>query len=179
MLIDIITFIILCLALYKGFRKGLVVAVFSFLAFVIGIAAALKLSAAAAEYLGASISISERWLPVLAFVVVFIIVVLLVRLGAKLIEGALRVVLLGWLNKLGGLVFYALVYLFIFSTLLFYAVQLHLIKPQTTEASVTYHFIQPIGPKIMDMMGAVFPFLKDTFEDLLQFFDKAADKTKD
>jgi hypothetical protein len=31
----------------------------------------------------------------------------------------------------------------------------------------------------MDMMGAVFPFLKDTFEDLLQFFDKAAAKTKD
>jgi len=47
------------------------------------LAAALKLSALAASYLGENVNISQRWLPVIAFAVVFIIIVLLVRLAAK------------------------------------------------------------------------------------------------
>src|SRR5215213_4015748 len=128
MFIDLIAIGLIALAIIKGFRNGLVVAIFSLLAFVIGLAAALKLSAVVAEYLGTNTNIAQRWLPVLAFAIVFFIVVLLVRLGAKAIEGALRIVMLGWLNKLGGIVFYALLYLFIFSILLFYAQQLHIIN---------------------------------------------------
>ena len=122
MLIDVIALVLLLVAIFKGMRKGLVVALFSFLGFIIGLAAALKLSAAAAEYIGSNTNISQRWLPVLAFIVVFIIVVFLVRLGAKLVERVVRVAMLGWLNKLGGVVFYILIYFFIFSILLFYAV---------------------------------------------------------
>jgi membrane protein required for colicin V production len=176
MLIDIIAFILLLLALYKGFQKGLVVALFSFLAFVIGLAAALKLSAVAASYIGNAVNISQRWLPVVAFLAVFIGVVLLIRLGAKLIEGALQVVMLGWLNRLGGIVFYLLIYLFIFSVLLFYATQLQLIKPETTHSSATYAYIQPIGPKIIGVMGSILPFFKDMFTELLNFFDGVQEK---
>ena len=138
MIIDIIVFFLLVLALFKGWRNGLVLAIFSFLSFIIGLAAALKLSAVVAGYLGDNTSISQRWLPVLAFVLVFFLVVLLVRLGAKAIEGVLQLATLGWLNKLGGIIFYGLLYLFIFSVLLFYAQQLNIIKPQTADVSVTY-----------------------------------------
>src|SRR3954467_3587340 len=106
MIIDIITLVLLVLAIFKGIRNGLVLAIFSFLAFIIGLAAAMKLSAVVAGYLGTNTSISQRWLPVLAFAIVFFIVVFLVRLGAKAIEGALKLVMLGWLNKLGGIIFY-------------------------------------------------------------------------
>jgi membrane protein required for colicin V production len=177
MLIDIIAFVLLLLALYKGMQKGLVVAVFSFLAFVIGLAAALKLSAVAAAYIGDAVNVSQRWLPVLAFLAVFLIVVLLIRLGAKLVEGALQIVMLGWLNKLGGILFYALIYFFIFSILLFYATQLNLIKPATIESSFSYSFIQPIGPDIVNVLGSVIPVFKGLFSDLLQFFDDAARKS--
>lgn len=177
MLIDLIAFCLVLLALFKGLQKGLVVALFSFLAFVIGLAAALKLSAVAAAYIGDAVSVSQRWLPVLAFLAVFIIVVLLIRLGAKLIEGALQIAMLGWLNKLGGVFFYALIYFFIFSVLLFYATQLNIIKPATTDSSFSYSFIQPIGPRIINVLGAVLPLFKDLFSELLQFFDDAATKT--
>src|SRR5215212_75124 len=99
MFIDIIALILLVWASFKGLRNGLVVGVFSFLAFIIGLAAALKLSIVAANYLGSNTNIGERWLPFIAFALVFFIVVLLVRLGAKAIEGALRLAMLGWLNK--------------------------------------------------------------------------------
>ena len=94
MVIDIIVLLLLVLAIFKGYTKGLVVAVFSFLAFIIGLAAALKLSTLVADYLGTATSISSRWLPFLAFTLVFIAVILLVRLGAKLIEGSLRLAML-------------------------------------------------------------------------------------
>ena len=170
MIIDIIVIILLIFAIFKGLRNGLVVAVFSFLAFVIGLAAALKLSTVVAEYLGTNTNISQRWLPVLAFAIVFLIVVFLVRLGAKAIEGMLRLVMLGWLNKIGGLIFYALLYLFIFSIILFYAVQLNIFKPETLETSTTYSYIQPIGPKVISALGVILPFFKDMFAELELFF---------
>jgi membrane protein required for colicin V production len=171
MLIDIIAFILLLIAAFKGLRKGLIVAIFSFLAFVIGLAAALKLSTAMADYIGQNVDVSQRWLPFLAFIIVFLIVVLLIRLGAKLLEGAVKMVMLGWLNRIGGMIFYILIYFFIYSILLFYATQLNLIKPETIKASVTYDYIAPFGPKVMDVLGAVIPFFRDMFDELLRFFD--------
>lgn len=170
MIIDLIVIILLIFAIFKGLRNGLVVAIFSFLAFVIGLAAALKLSTVVADYLGTNTNISQRWLPVLAFAIVFLIVVFLVRLGAKAIEGALKLVMLGWLNKIGGIVFYALLYLFVISIFLFYAQQLNIIKPETLQASAMYPYIQPIAPKLVSALGVVLPFFKNMFAELEMFF---------
>lgn len=178
MLIDFISVGLLILSIFKGFRNGLVVAIFSFLAFVIGLAAALKLSTVVADYLGTSTNISQRWLPILAFAIVFFIVVFLVRLGAKAIESALKLAMLGWLNKLGGVVFYFLLYFFIYSIVLFYATQLHIIKPETSQVSVTYPLIYPLAPSVMDLLGSILPFFKNMFAELENFFDHLSKKAQ-
>jgi membrane protein required for colicin V production len=174
--IDIIVLGLLLLAIFKGLRKGLVLAVFSFLAFVIGLAAALKLSAVVARYLGESTNVSGHWLPVLAFVLVFAAVLLLVRLGAKLIEGALQLVLLGWVNRIGGVLFFALLYLFLFSILLFWADNLHLLRAPLKASSVTWPWLQPLAPKIIGALGTVLPFFRDLFTQLSAFFGGVAQK---
>ncbi len=176
MLIDIIVIILLVMAIFKGLRKGLIVAIFSFLAYLIGLAAALKLSTFMADYIGSNVEISQRWLPFLAFFVVFILVVFLVRLGAKAIEGAVRMMMLGWLNRIGGVLLYILMYFFIYSIILFYAAQLHLIKPEMVQASATYHYIAPFAPKVLDILGAIIPFFRNMFDELLQFFGKVGEK---
>jgi len=176
MIIDFIATGLLVLAIIKGFRNGLVVAVFSLLAFIIGLAAALKLSAVVAAYLETSTNISHRWLPILAFAIVFFVVVLLVRLGAKAIEGGLRMAMLGWLNKLGGVVLYLLLYFFIFSIFLFYAAQLHIIKPETAQTSAAYPLLYPVAPAVMDALGSLFPFFKNIFGELENFFDHLSKK---
>lgn len=176
MIIDFIAIGLVILSIIKGFRNGLVVAIFSLLAFVIGLAAALKLSALVAEYLGTNTNISQRWLPILAFAVVFFVVVLLVRLGAKAIESGLRIAMLGWLNKLGGIVFYFLLYFFIFSIILFYATQLNIIKPETIQTSTTYPIIYPMAPVVIDALGSIIPVFKNIFSDLESFFDHLSKK---
>ena len=171
MLIDIIVLILLAWAVFKGMRKGFVVGIFSLLAFIIGLAAAIKLSAVAAKNINENFEVSQRWLPVLAFAVVFIAVILLVNIGAKALEGVLRIVMLGWLNKLGGVILFTLLYLFVFSILLFYAAQLHLLKQNTISSSYAYPYLKPLGPKVIDGLAFILPFFKNMFSELLQFFD--------
>ena len=170
-IIDIIVLVLVIVGIYKGWRKGLVLGIFSVLAFIIGLAAAIKLSALVAERLGEATNISQKWLPVLAFAIVFWVVAFLVRLGAKALEGVLQLAMLGWLNKLGGVLLYVLLYLFVFSILLFYAQQLQIIKPETAEISITYPFIYPMGQEVIGAIGTILPFFKDMFKELESFFD--------
>lgn len=176
MLIDFTFAALLILAIIRGYQKGLIIAVFSIVAFIVGLAAALKLSAVVAEYLKESISMSAKWLPFIAFAIIFFSVVILVRFGAKLIEKALQAVLLGWVNRVGGILLYAALYFIIFSIFIFYAEKLQILQPSAIQASQTYPFIQPWGPKVMESFGKLLPVFKDMFTDLGDFFNSIPNK---
>jgi membrane protein required for colicin V production len=166
------------MALIKGYRKGLIVAVFSLLAFIIGLAAAMKLSTVVADYIGKAVKVSDRWLPVISFVLVFFLVALLVRWLAAIIQKTIELAMLGWLNRIGGIIVYAILYITIFSVILFYAQQVKLLKPGVINASKTWSFIQPWGPKAIDGFAVVIPFFKDMFTKLEVFFGNISDHTR-
>ena len=176
MLLDLIYAVILVLAIFHGYRRGLIVGLFSLVAVIIGLAAAMKLSIVAGEYIGKAINISSAWLPFISFAVVFLIVVLLIRLAARAIEKTVEMVMLGWANKIGGIIFYAVIYTIVFSVLLFYAEQMKLLQPETIHKSVTYSFVQPWGPKAINGFGSIIPIFKDLFGELEKFFDGIAGK---
>jgi membrane protein required for colicin V production len=119
--IDILFLLLMVLAVLRGLRHGLILSVLSALAWIAGLAAALKLSATVALLLKSSMHLSTRWLPVLAFLLVFLGVVLVIRWGARLIEAGLDLAMMGWLNKLAGILLYAVIYTSVLSILLFYA----------------------------------------------------------
>ncbi len=179
MILDIICAVIVILAVFRGLSQGLIVGLFSFVAIIIGLAAALKLSAAVAGYIGKAVKVSDEWLPLISFIVVFIIVVLLIRMGARALQNAVEVVMLGWLNRLGGAVFFVAIYLTVYSILLFYAVQMKWVPQSAIDTSVTYAYIQPIGPKVINAFGSLLPFFRDMFEQLQQFFGTVAEQVKD
>ena len=175
-MIDIIFAILIIMACIKGYKKGLVIALFSIIAFIIGIAAALKFSSVVAGWLSTSTNVGAKWLPFLSFAAVFFAVVLVVNWGGKLIESAFKLVLLGWVNRLGGIIFYALLYTIIFSVFLFYAEQVSLVKQEAIKASQTYSFVQPWGPVVINSFGKVIPVFKDMFADLEAFFGTIGNK---
>lgn len=176
MIIDIIFALLIVLAIVKGYRRGLIIAVFSYFAFIIGLAAAMKLSTAVANHLGHAVKVSDKWLPILSFSLVFLIILLLVKLGARAIQRIAESVMLGWVNRLGGILLYTAIYITVFSILLFYTKQMQVIKPETIQASVTYPFIQPWGPWAINAVASVIPFFKDMFHELEQFFSGMAEK---
>jgi membrane protein required for colicin V production len=176
MIIDVVFFILMIIAVFKGFSKGFVVGIFSLIAFVIGLAAALKLSAVVAQHLGAAAGISGRWLPLVAFSLVFIVVVLLVNLGARIIRKTISMAMLGWLDRLAGIVLYIIIYIIILSVILFFAEKMVLLKAQTIKSSHVYQFVAPWGPAVIDNLGKIIPGFKDLFIQLQSFFQNLGDK---
>lgn len=177
-MIDIVFAILIIIAIIKGLRKGLVVALFSIVAYIVGLAAALKLSAAVAIYLEKNVSVPGKWLPVISFALIFLVVVLLVNWGGKFIEKSFEMVFLGWANKLAGAAIYVALYMIIFSVILFYAEKIHLLQPEAFNKSVTYPYIKPWGPVVIDSFGKIIPWFKDMFTSLENFFENIAGKIK-
>ena len=175
-MIDILFAIVIILAVVKGIRKGLVVALFSILAFIIGLAAALKLSAVTAMYLQNNVAVPGKWLPFVSFVLVFVLVVIIVNLGGKFIEKSFEMAFLGWANKLAGAALYVILYTMILSVFLFYADKIQLLQPAAFQQSVTWPYIRPWGPAVIENFGKVIPVFKDSFSSLQQFFAAVADK---
>ncbi len=175
-MIDIIFAILIIVAVIKGMRKGLVVALFSIIAFIIGLAAALKLSAVAAIYLQKNVAVPGKWLPFISFALVFLVVVILVNWAGKFIEKSFEMAFLGWANKMAGAALYIVLYMIIFSIFLFYADKIHLLQPNAFQQSVTYAYIKPWGPVVINNFGKAIPIFKDSFASLEIFFEGVADK---
>ena len=171
MIIDLILAVLLAIALVKGYRRGLIVALFSVVALIVGLAAAIKLSAVVAGYIGNTVKVSEKWLPIVAFLVVLVIVVVVINMVGKVLQTAVESVMLGWINRLGGMLFYGLFYLLLYSILLFYATQIGFIKPETIQDSASYAHIAPLGPAAVEKLGIALPWFRDMFEELKTFFD--------
>ncbi|HEY4335025.1 MAG TPA: CvpA family protein [Puia sp.] len=175
MAIDILFIIFLLLAIIRGLRHGFIIAVVSTAAWIIGIAAAIKLSAVVAGYGKTHTHLPPRWLPVLAFLLVFLAVVIGLHAIAKLIEKAVDLAMMGWLNKVMGVLLYAFLFITTLSVLLFYAVQVHLISSQTVSASVTYPYISPWGRVTIDEFGKFVPWFEGMFVQLEDFFGRIRD----
>lgn len=176
MLIDLVFAVLVFFGCIKGLRKGLIIALFSVVAFIVGLAAALKLSAVVANKLSENLEISGKWLPVVSFMIVFFIVVLLVNLGGKMIQKTVEMAMLGWVNRIGGIILFIFIYSMIYSIFLFYGAQLHIIKDETIKASQIYPYIQPLAPKVLGIIGGIIPVFKDIFAQLTQFFDQVSNK---
>jgi len=171
MFIDTLFLLIMIAAIFKGYSKGLVVAIFSFAGIFIGLAAAIKLSAAVAVWLQKSTNLSGYWLPFLSFIMVMIAVVFLVKIASKIVEKTVQFALMGWVNKIGGILLYTLLYISILSIVLFYFDKMHLLKEETIATSKTYFFIEPIAPKVIAGFGKIIPIFKDMFHQLETFFE--------
>ncbi len=135
----------MAVAVFKGIRNGLIVAIFSIVGWILGIIAAFKFSDVAAGYLKGLVSMSPRTLYIVSFVIVFLLVMLLVNLGAKLVEKTVELAFLGWINRLGGIFFYVLLYTLIFSVMIYFAERVKLISDESIAASRVYPWVKPIA----------------------------------
>ena len=145
MLIDILFLGMMAIAVFKGIRNGLIVAIFSIVGWILGIIAAFKFADLAADYLKDSLNMSRTTLYILSFILVFLLVMLLVNLGAKLVEKTVELAFMGWIDRLGGIFFYVLLYTLIFSVMIYFAERVKLISDETIAASRVYPWVKPVA----------------------------------
>lgn len=160
-IIDIIICAIAAVALFKGFRDGLVRQVGGIAGLLLGIFLASKFSSLLSNYLHQWINASEQVVKSISFVVIIIVVVVLMNLLGILLEKILKVATLGWLNRLLGMALSvaaaALVLGVLFNLVEFVNTSWFTLIPEETlnESSIV-----PVIRKISDV---VFPYLKNFF----------------
>ena len=103
--IDIVLGILLILSAIGGFKKGLIVELASLAALVLGIWGAIEFSYITSEFLVDNFDWKWDHLSTVSFIITFIVIVILVHIVAKTVTKMVETVMLGFVNKLAGLVF--------------------------------------------------------------------------
>ena len=117
---------------------------------------------------------SNRWLPVIAFILVFILVILIISWSGRSAGETDQMVLLEWLNKLGGILLFLVLYLSVYSIILFYGTETQFISKHAVHESHFYPLIAPFGPAVIRFITGFIPFGQDMFIALEGFFGKIA-----
>lgn len=102
---DIILFLPLLYAAWKGFHKGFIIEVASIAALIAGVYIAANFSEVTAAKLKEWLDIKGTWLSYASFIVTFIAVVFGVYALAKVVEKAVNLVAMKLVNKLAGALF--------------------------------------------------------------------------
>ena len=175
MYLDIIIVIPIIWGMFRGFKRGLIIELCTLMALVLGVYGAASFGDMAGQYLESEFNTDPRISLVLAFSIVFIIIVVAVFLFGKVLEGLIKMVALGIVNKLFGLLFGGLKFAIIVSSLLFmmngFPLSEKLIPRQWKSDSLIYHPVASIAPKL-------FPILHNAtwIEDLEKHFEGLKEK---
>lgn len=158
--LDIILLICFIPGIIRGISKGFLEQALSLAGIVLSVWAAFRFSALVCGWLKPYLSLSETTLNVVAFALILIAVSIVVLLVAKLLTKVLEMSMLGWLDKILGLVFALVVnalllgvFVILFDTL---NLKFGFVKPEVLDGSVVYTTLR-------DFCYLVFPYLKAFF----------------
>lgn len=159
-ILDIVLLVCLIPALIQGLRKGFIAQVVAIISLVLGGWLAYKFSAVVTEWLAQWLDITGQALNIISFILIFAVVVTLLFLLGKILEASVKIILLGWLNKLLGLVFALFKYALVIGlmVILFDSIndKFNLVSRSYLDSSFMYSGLKSIS-------YSVFPYLKSLF----------------
>ena len=154
--IDIILGLLLIFAAISGFRKGLIVELVSLAALILGIWGAIEFSGVTSEFLTENLNLKTEHLNIISFVVTFIVIVILVHIVGNVIDKIVETAMMGFLNKLAGMVFGVLKSALILSVILVIFDKIdedvQILSPEAKTKSKLYAPMRNFAPSI-------FPFV--------------------
>jgi len=154
--LDIILIILLGLAALFGFRKGLIIELATLAALVLGLIAGFYFSDLVSGWLEKGFDYHGKYINIFSFIIIFIVVIVLVQLLARVIEKAIKMIALGFLNKIAGAVFSLLKVAFIISILIYiidrFDENRKFIKPETRSNSALFPIVENLAPVCIPKM---------------------------
>jgi len=156
--IDIIILICCVPALIQGFRKGFISQAVALVSLVLGAWLAFKFCEPVGEWIKGIADVNGVILQVISFTLIFLAVYLALLLIGKLAQKVVKVVMLGWLDRLLGMTFGLLKVLLIIGLVIICIDAINstlpVIPSETLEGSVLYDPIKTVA-------DVVFPYLKE------------------
>jgi membrane protein required for colicin V production len=152
--IDVIVFLFLTYGLIKGLIKGFIVEIAGMIALFIGVLGAFKFSALLGSYLEAFVNWDSRSVQIVSFLLLFVGIIFVISLIAKMITKVLQIVALGLLNRLLGGLFGLFKWFVILSVLVLICEEVNQIVtlfPETLlKESMSYPFLKDLGTLLFD-----------------------------
>ncbi|MGB8489540.1 MAG: CvpA family protein [Bacteroidales bacterium] len=155
--IDLIIIVLLVFGLARGFIDGFIKELASLLALILGIWGAIKFSSFTAERLSDYFDMTGKYVGITAFLITFIIIVIIIHFIGIAIDRLVDTLSLGFLNRLLGLAFgvikTALILSVIFVVLNAIDAKHHFLPREAIQHSRLYNPIADIAPAIFPIIG--------------------------
>ncbi len=157
-IVDIILLICFVPALVQGLRKGFISQVIAIISIIAGVWVSARFTASASTWLAQYIEGSEQVLKVISFALIFIAVIAVLAILGRLLEGTVKLIMLGWLNRLLGMVLSLVKAGLIVGLVIMAFCSLNntfsLVSEEVLNGSVLF-------PPLKNMAYTVFPYLKE------------------
>ena len=157
-ILDIIILICFIPALVQGIRKGFISQVVAIVSIVAGVYLSFEFSELVSAWISQYIEGSEQVLKITAFALILIAAIAGLTVFGKLIEKMVKIVMLGWLNRLLGALF----------SMLKCALIVGLVIMVFNSLNGSFHFVDEVKlaestlyPPLKSFAYNVFPYLKE------------------
>jgi len=147
--LDIIIAIVLFIFGWRGLRKGLIISLVTLVAFGLGIYGAMHFSDFTAEHLQEVMNIDPKYLNTVAFVLTFILLVVLVNIVGHAVKNMIKAMNLGFFDRLGGFLFGVAKGILLCSTFVLILNNLQmmgLVKEEVKKDSYLYPYVEQTVP---------------------------------
>ncbi|MEO0874836.1 MAG: CvpA family protein, partial [Bacteroidota bacterium] len=144
MIIDFLCLIVGLYGFWVGYSRGIVKTVLTTVSFLIGFMAAAKFSPTVSTMLQEWIEAPGTIMLPAAFLLTFILTLVLFRMLANGLEGMLEAVNINFINQIAGGGISMFFFVFLYSVLVSFADSSRLIDPDTKQESFTYEILEPI-----------------------------------
>lgn len=179
-ILDFIILIFLALGAYSGYRQGLFISILSIVAFILGLILAFHLMDWGAQKLAGHISELTFALPFVAFIIIFLGVILVIRGLAFMVKKTLDFTILGSVDSLAGGILGVIKTAFILSFFIWIANAFEFkINEEWTQESKTYAFIQPMAPVAIRALDNFTPIVSQAISTVQSLVKINADGTVD
>jgi len=151
--VDIILAIPLTIGAIRGFTKGFILELASLAGIIIGVFLAALFSGLISQLLLEYVDWNPNAMKIVAFIIIFIFVVITVKIVGRLIEKFFKLIGLNFLNRIAGLIAGILKFAFILSVVLIFFNYINrdelLMSKETQEESFLYNPVASLVPSIL------------------------------
>ncbi|MFK7785810.1 MAG: CvpA family protein [Crocinitomicaceae bacterium] len=167
--LDILILIPIAFGIWRGFKKGFIIELFTFLALFIGLYAGIHFSDGVAGFLQEQFSSDSEYLPTISFTITFLLVGAMVYFAGIAIEKAIKAVSLSLPNRLMGAVLGAFkMILFVGTAIILlesYDEKSDIISEETKEGSLLFLPVENTTYFVMPALKESTIFLKNALKD--------------
>jgi membrane protein required for colicin V production len=159
--LDIVLIVVIGIAAFIGLRKGIIKMALTLAGLIVGIVVAGRYYATFSQYL--TFISSPTWAKVASFTIIFIGIMVIAALLARLLERTASAIMMGWANRLVGAILG-----FILGAMLCGAILAVWVKYIGTPGAVAQSHIAPI---LLGTFPRVLALLPQDFDSVRSFFE--------